>query len=121
MSAYATTHDLADFLFVEESTLSTDSERLLQRASELVSSMVKRNYDSTVTTHVEAVRNATCAQVEYWQEVGESMDVRGPLQGLIIGKTQYQYGAGNNRITPSYLAPRAHRFLMDAGLLYAGV
>lgn len=93
MTPYATTLDLADFLFVEESALPDDSARLLQRASELVSSLVKRNYDSTITTHVEAVKQATCAQVEYWQEVGESMDTRGPLQGLIIGKTQYQYGS----------------------------
>lgn len=117
MTPYATTLDLAAYLFVEESELSTDSERLLQRASELVSSLVKRNYDSTITTHVEAAKQATCAQVEYWLSVGEDAAFSRNVQSETHSKVSTTYFAGGQR----ELAPRAYRFLLDAGLLYAGV
>lgn len=115
--AYATTGDLTAYLAVEESTLPADAARLLQRASELVYSLVRRNYDSTVAMHVEAARNATCAQVEYWAEVGEDAAFSRNVQSETHSKVSTTYFAGGRR----EIAPRAYRFLLDAGLLYAGV
>lgn len=115
MEPYATTTDLAEYLFVTEDNLPADAERLLARASELVGSLVKRNYDSTVAAHVEAVKQATCAQVEYWLEVGEVFDNN--VQSETHSKVSTTWFAGGK----SELAPRARRFLLDAGLLYAGV
>ena len=128
---YATLAQLAGFMFDDESktgSLPPDAGRLLKRASELVQ-------DSTVTAFyrtdtegnpsdertISAFQNATCAQVEFWVTGDEEDDVQGPLQGMSAGSQQQQYGAGQNRATPMYLAPRAARFLRLGGLLDASV
>lgn len=129
--SYATLAQLAGYLHDDESAtgqLPADAGRLLKRASELVQ-------DSTVTAvymhdsegnpteplTVSAFQNATCAQVEYWLTGDEEDDVQGPLQGMSVGSQQQQFGAGANRATPMYLAPRAARFLRLGGLLDASV
>jgi hypothetical protein len=118
MLPYAISQDLATYL---GTAAPTDADRLLLRASEMVEEAMGANYDSTDTTLAEAARQATCAQVEYWLEVGEQQDLRGPLVGLTMGKVSYQYGTGKDRVSPSYLAPRAKRYLAQRGLLYRGV
>lgn len=129
--SYATLAQLAGYLYDDENAtaqLPVDASRLLKRASELVQ-------DSTVTAFyvtdgegnptdartVSAFQNATCAQVEFWIAGDEEDDVAGPLQGMSVGSQQQQYGAGENRATPMYLAPRAARFLRLGGLLDAAV
>lgn len=129
--SYATLGQLAGYLFDDENAtgrLPADASRLLKRASELVQ-------DSTVTAFyvtdtegnptdertISAFQNATCAQVEYWVAGDEEDDVVGPLQGMSAGSQQQQYGAGENRATPMYLAPRAARFLRLGGLMDASV
>ena len=59
--------------------------------------------------------------MEFWVTGDEEDDVQGPLQGMSAGSQQQQYGAGQNRATPMYLAPRAARFLRLGGLLDASV
>lgn len=129
--SYATLGQLAGYIHDDEGAtgqLPPDAPRLLKRASELVQ-------DSTVTAWyatdadgnptdartISAFQNATCAQVEYWLTGDEEDDVAGPLQGMSAGSQQQQYGAGENRATPMYLAPRAARFLRLGGLLDAAV
>ena len=70
---------------------------------------------------IDGLADATCAQVEYWLTGDEEDDILGPTQGAAIGGMQQQYGAGENRVTPMYLAPRAARHLRRAGLLSASV
>lgn len=125
--SYATLQQLTDYLHGAGSStglLPADAARLLERASELVQ-------DSTITavysadslgnpTHTAtqtAFANAVSAQVEYWLAGDEEDDVMGPLQGASVGSQQQQYGAGANRATPMYLAPRAARHLRLGGLM----
>ena len=117
MNAFADTNDLAEYLCKSKDELSDDCPRMLDRASELISDIVVVPIKSA---HADALKRATCAQVEYWLEVGEETDIEGPVQGSIIGKVQIQYGAGDNRVSPRGLAPRAERVLSKAGLLYRG-
>jgi hypothetical protein len=68
-----------------------------------------------------AASGAACAQVEFWVEKGEDVDVAGPNEQYSAGKHfNIQQGAGSQRVAPTYLAPRAARILQMAGLLYRG-
>lgn len=126
--SYATLGQLAEYLEKAEGTLPPDAPRLLKRASELVQDhTVTAFYRTDVDGNpsdartISAFQNATCAQVEYWLEGDEEDDIAGPLQGMSAGSQQQQYGAGENRATPMYLAPRAARFLRLGGLLDSAV
>lgn len=94
-----------------------DADRLLARATTLLDAEVLRGAwydvdDDGMPTNEEvaaAFRDAVCAQLEFWGEVGEDNDTSGPIQGVSIGSAQIQYGAGANRSGPSYVAPRTYR------------
>ena len=93
-------------------TLPTDIDRLIHRASELI---WRKTYHRTDDTdRVEDVKNATCAQVEYWLQIDEASDITGPLGPMKIKDFSF-----NSRFT--VLAPRARDLLLDAGLIYKGV
>lgn len=122
---YATSGELATYT---GAAAPADATRLLTRASELVDDhIVTAVYDvdsndvPTDTKVIAALRDATCAQVEHWLTGDEEDDILGPTQGVSIGGMQEQYGAGQNRATPMYLAPRAARHLRKAGLLTGAV
>jgi hypothetical protein len=126
--AYATTEQLGTYL--EDSAIGVpgDAARLLVRASELVDDHIAAAvYDvdsagaATYQPVIDGLRDATCAQVEFWLTGDEEDDILGPTQGVSIAGMQMQYGAGENRVTPMYLAPRAARHLRRAGLLTAAV
>lgn len=129
--AYATNEQLAKHLFDDESRtgeLPSDAGRLLVRASELIDDHTAAAVYDVDTTGaptyqpvIDGLRDATCAQVEYWLTGDEEDDILGPTQGVSIAGMQMQYGAGENRVTPMYLAPRAARHLRRAGLLTAAV
>lgn len=122
---YATSGELATYT---GAAAPADATRLLTRASELIDDhIVTAVYDvdsndvPTDTKVIAALRDATCAQVEHWLTGDEEDDILGPTQGVSIGGMQEQYGAGQNRATPMYLAPRAARHLRKAGLLTGAV
>ena len=113
--AYATAAELTAFLAA--GTVVAEPVRLLTRASELLDDVVRRPYAvDTVTglptdADVAAVmRDACCAQVEQWLEVGEDNDVDG------LAGTQASI-AGYSGLRAPRLAPRALRILRNAGLL----
>ncbi|GAW50610.1 MULTISPECIES: hypothetical protein [unclassified Nocardioides] len=126
---YATTEQLGAYFGADgesesPSTIPEDAARLLVRASELVADhIVTAVYDvdsdgnATDGTVIAALRDATCAQVEFWLTGDEEDDILGPLQSVSTQGVQLQMGAGENRPTPMYLAPRAARALRRAGLL----
>ena len=115
--SYASTADLASYLYVDESTLSSDVSRLLERASELVDYYTLGRIDTDNTNHISAAKKATCAQVEYWMNQGEDEDVKRAISGYTTGKTQVQFADNGSH---SRLAPRARQVLLAAGLLYCG-
>ncbi len=125
MRAYATGEQLADYTGAPQPV---DAARLLARASELVNDHtltavydIDTDGNPTRSDVVDALRKAVCAQVEFWVASDEEDDILGPLQGMSSGATQQQYGAGENRATPMYLAPRAARHLRAGGLMSASV
>jgi len=79
------------------------------------------NPDDWYLRQREALRDATCAQVEYWEEaVGENYDMSGSVESFAIGNLRMSYGDGSGG-GGSILAPRAYRLLQSYGLIYAGI
>lgn len=111
--AYATDAELMAFLSTH--AVVEESERLRRRASELIDSVIRTPYRLTDDglphdeTIAAALRDACCAQVEQWLEVGEHNDIDG-LAGSHISVTGY-----SGPRAPS-IAPRALRILSGAGL-----
>lgn len=113
--AYATEAELTAYL--PDGTVVTDADRLLARASELIDGTVTSSFavdaDTDLPTDPDvaaALRDATCAQVEQWLEVGEENDIDG-LAGTQVSLTDY-----SGKRAPK-VAPRAFRILQNAGLL----
>lgn len=96
-------------------------ERLLQRATELIDTHVFGYYEidpvtelPTETKVIEALRDATCAQVEYWLATGDEKEATARFKHPGIGSL-------NLVTTGVRVAPRAQDALRRAGLLQAVV
>ena len=113
-AAYATTADLAAWLGTDAPE---DSERLLRRASELLDATVYGAYAVDSATGLPAdpdaaaaLRDAACAQVEFWVEVGEAHDLDGGAGSQVsVGGLAMQ--------RPGRLSGRALDLLRTAGLM----
>ncbi|MFJ4847540.1 hypothetical protein [Streptomyces sp. NPDC088733] len=111
---YANSTQLANYLGAAPPL---DADRLLARASEMLDAEVLLTavYDTdddgmpTDPQVAAAFALAACAQVEFWGEVGEDTDTAGPIQGVSIGSAQIQYGAGDNRVSPTTSGARVYR------------
>jgi len=101
--------------------------RLLVRASEVIDQALRTAvYDvdtagaPTDAAVIAALVDAVCAQVEFWETGDEEDDILGPVQSISLAGMQIQYGGSGvvsgGRVAPTYLAPRAHRILVNAGL-----
>lgn len=114
---YATKDQLAEYLGIELASLPADSDRLLQRASEMVFQLVSDNYDPLIADHVEAVQLATCAQVEQWGQLGELQAIAGSVNDFSLGplKINFSKASGGS----GSISPRSYGYLSNAGLLYA--
>lgn len=97
--------------------LPSDAARLLRRASELIKYSVMENIDTTNENHTEALQLATCAQIEYWIEQGESTSMANNYKSLSIGSFSVDFGNSASHT----LATRARQYLLDQGLLFRGV
>jgi hypothetical protein len=116
--AYATGEQLADWL---GAAAPSDAERLLARASELIDATLIAPFVVDEVTELPsdddiaaALRDATCAQVEFWGEVGEANDIDG-LAGSPVSVGSY---TGSRA---PVVAPRAVRILANAGLMSSGL
>lgn len=119
MAAYATVAELTAFT---GAAAPVDAARLLQRASDLVDTIVCAPYATDLSgmpTDVDiiaALKNATCAQVELWGEVSEANSIDG-LAGtgvMLTGASGFQ-----GKRAPD-VSPRALSYLANAGLLRPG-
>lgn len=95
--------------------------RLLQRATELIDTHVFGYYEidsvtelPTETKVIEALRDATCAQVEWWLATGDEKEATSRFKHPGIGSL-------NLVSTGRRIAPRAVDHLKSAGLLEAVV
>jgi len=116
---YADAADVAEYMSVEVAALPADINRLLARASELVDYLTFSNLDVTLDAHETAARLATCAQVEFWIQVGENTDVGREIRSYTKSKVSIVFGG--HPWTEKSISPRTRRYLFDAGLLYRGV
>lgn len=120
--AHATPQDLATYIGASQ-TLPSDAEqtRLLARAQELVDDAVVAWYSTDSATGIPTddviagtLRDATCAQVEAWLQMGEAVDI----ESWPKGTTGASYRMGRVAVAgpPEKLAPRALRILSSEGL-----
>lgn len=119
---YATAEEVSADRGILVSDLPANIDTMLEDASDFMDYLVGNNaFDLTVAEDVALAKHCVACQIEFWIQVGESVDVTGPLQGYQIGSVQIQYGAGDNRVAATTVAPRAYRALLRAGKLYRGV
>lgn len=125
MDSFATAADLTAWLlggdYEDQTPTGQPAERLLARATErihwasygtyLIDTLTGMPVDVAVA---QALRDATCAQVEQWFEVGEENDIAG-----YPGETSMSAGAVSMTRQAAQLAPRAARILLDQGILNA--
>lgn len=115
VSPYATADDLTDFLSAADAALVDEAARLLARASEQIDKYVRQPFgtdDNGLPTDddvAEALKLATCAQVEFWLTVGEDHAKEGQAN------RQVSIGHLSMTLSPE-LAPRAATILTNAGL-----
>lgn len=114
---YATAAELAAYLGLDESAITSDDERLIARASEMVDTLTSGRYDpAAAAANVRTyVTRGVCAQVEMMRERGE--EVGGPIQSYTAGRVSVTYGAGKDRTAARRIAPRARDAWALAGLL----
>lgn len=108
MTVHATPDDLATYT---GQPAPADADRMLARASDVITAACLAVYSIDSTDTAAALRDATCAQVEQWLSIGETNDI----DGLPSDTYSAAGGASMNR-QPNRLAPRALRHLRMAGL-----
>ena len=118
---YATTTELAEYLGTDESSLPEDAPRLLERASELIDYITRNNVDVSIIKHEEAARKATCAQYEWWAEVGDELGLMSQISSMSIAEFSFSNGGSSQQSKLKTVATRAEQYLYLAGLLYRGV
>lgn len=115
---FATPAELEQYLG-QQYPLPAEPDRVLQRASEVIEqasfgaagrSWFVVDVDHPEDQYIRAIRDAVCAQVEFWMETGEEFDVGG-LQGA-IGISRLQISK-----LPDRLGVRAYRHLRNVGLM----
>lgn len=101
-----------------------DAARLLVRASEIIDQALRTAIYAVDTAGaptnaavIQVLADATCAQVEYWETGDEEDDILGPVESISLAGMSMMFNArAGGRQSPTYLAPRAHRILVNAGL-----
>lgn len=128
---YATQADYETWVGADESgstvTIPTDIDRQLARASldveqAVITAIYAVDTDGypTATDVEEALRDAVCAQVEWWQSTGDELGTGGGYDDIQIGSVRLarrQPSTSTAAAIPGSLAPRAVTVLSLAGLL----
>src|SRR5215468_1410138 len=117
--AYATLADLATYTGRESAA--PGDERLLQRAQDLVDEAlasswytVDANGNATDTGVQAALKNAVCAQVEWWRGVDD--EIGGSWQRAQLGGAALALYAGGQPHGRARLCPRAREELRTKGI-----
>lgn len=116
--AYATSAEYTDY---SGRAAPSDISRLLERASDTIDAAVVASYATDAAGNptdpdvIAALRKATCAQVEWWDESGDEVGVLGDFTSVGIGSLNLSRGQQASK--GRRLAPRASDHLQTAGLL----
>jgi hypothetical protein len=131
VSAYATLEQLASQLRIPLGELPEQAGKWLEEASAMVDELTLGRLRNTLyldqfadadrTALLLGAQQAVCAQVEAWILAGDdASDIQRAVQSETIGRVSTTYvGAASGGA--SSMAPRAYRYLRNAGLLYRGV
>lgn len=124
MDAFATADDLlgttpgqVPWLSADQVAMFDDIGRVLMRATQVIQEAATTGYyiddagNPVDDRDKQALRDACCAQVEQWCEVGEENDIAGYNRGTSMGT-----GGLTVSSLPATVAPRARRILRQAGL-----
>jgi hypothetical protein len=108
----------------------TDFARLAARASDDITLMCPMQVkdstgealDLTVLSveQIAALKKATCAQIEWYAQNGDDYNESGGAKGAKIGAYSEGSGGGVSKKAMG-LAPRAHAYLEQSGLMARGV
>ncbi len=111
--------------YMGESVSETDFPRYDLRAETIIRNITKGatdNYDTMTEGTQEAVKNAICAQIEYFSIYGLEVAVAGRQGGgFTVGKVSVTNGAGVKTGASSMVCPMAIAFLEQTGLLHPQV
>lgn len=120
---YATTTDLAEWLGTAPPV---GASRLLVQASRAINDAlltavypVDDNGSPTDATQIQALRNATCAVVEWWLETGDELGASGDWQSASAGDVSISKSTtgSSTQVSATSLPARAWGELTRAGLL----
>lgn len=120
--AYATS---SDFTSYTGQAATGDTDRQLQRASDQIDDRLIGAFYATDTTglptdvnQIAGLKNATCAQVEYWIATGDELGLSEQYQVMSIGSVTLNKGGKSAAIKPRdpILCPRAIGELRRAAL-----
>lgn len=119
--AYATTADLTAAWPSDAGPVPADAARLLEAASDLLDTTILLSAayctdDAGAPTDpivVEALRDAVCAQVRWWDETGDELGSAGTVQSVSIGSVSLTRAAtaGPGGGGGGTLAPQVGRIL----------
>jgi hypothetical protein len=122
------TYDYYADAYFGEPVSETDFVKYAARAERIINTIIRGRLHQFDDWHVnvqEAVRNAICAQVEYFALYGLDVAVAGRQGGgFTVGKVSVQDGGdGSNgaKGAASIVAPAVYSYLEQTGLLYPGV
>lgn len=114
--------------FLGEPVAAEDFPRMELRAEELILGLInltEAEVGSLGEDLQTAIRKATCAQVEYFQEYGIGVAVYGKEAGggFTVGKVSVHAGSGSGAATGarSMIAPAVYVYLERTGLLNPSV
>jgi hypothetical protein len=116
---YATTADYVLYTGADESSLPSNFDTMLKRASEKVTMATHRVYNPLVASYTQAAKYATCIQAQYWIENnGGSYIDDNSVQSYSLGTISVN---NNPEQSQNNLCKQAIEYLISAGLLYKGV
>ena len=120
---YATPTEFSTWDGATEYTVPSDS--LLRRASGVIDTLTRHSYfladadgTPTDTDVLDVFRDATSAQVAYWQETGDITGAEAQGGSFSIGSVKIG-AAGDTSSKQSRIAPEAVQILVNAGLITA--
>jgi len=111
---YAEAADVLAYLDVE-ALPALVTTRLIARANELIKRATRENIDILNADHLEAAKQASCAQIEFWLEMQESFAIQPDVNGFSSGDVRVDFAK-----IPEQLAKRARGYLNEWGLLFMG-
>lgn len=126
MANYATKDDYAKYMFIELAQVPAGVERLLARSSELIEQAARNNIKvynvsaSMALNQADALKLATCAQVEYWLQAGEDSAIGRLIRSYSSGDISVTFADGETG-SLDQLSKRSRGYLNKLGLLYKGL